>query len=79
MSHLIDLGYRNSDRHYHPTCTCGRTFQATRWASAALADTNVHLAAVGQQTIPRPRETWARRYMGARRPTFTPPSGGSAA
>lgn len=69
MNHNATPGYDPTDQHYHPSCPCGWTTTATRWASAALAAINIHLALVGDndKKIPTQRETWARRYLGAGR------------
>jgi hypothetical protein len=68
VSHVADLGYDASDGRWHPTCSCGQTFTVTRWASAAIVDTNRHLTAVGAKTIPGERARRARRYLGSGTP-----------
>lgn len=78
MKHLTHLGYSARDRQFHPRCSCGWVGKTTRWASAAMADANIHLAAVGAPKPEPVTPTWARRYLGAGRGS-TKPSGGSAA
>jgi hypothetical protein len=67
MSH--HPAFRYADDVILPACSCGRwTGKATRWTSQANAQFNIHAQAVGAPTmqIATPRETWARRYLGAR-------------